>query len=356
MKIKLCLLGDNGVHMQRWLSAFSQDKQFEVYAISFHETIRIPNVNYFFLKKFLNNKLDYVLNIFRLKKILKQIQPDVLHAHYASSNGFLGALSGAYPFIVSIWGDDILYFPEESFITKHIMKYTLSKADRILVTSDFLKKSSLKYTDKLITVLPFGIDSNLFRPMQVKKYFKENDIVIGTVKSFYWQYGIEYLLQAFQILKNKNTHLPLKLLLVGGGVLESKFKKMAMDLKIDGDTIFTGSVPHSEAMNYHNMLDIFVALSVSESFGVSVLEASSCEKPVVVSNVGGLPEVVEDGKTGYIVPAKNPEAAALAIEKLILNKELRIKMGGNGREKVIREYEWKHSIQTMKQIYLEMLK
>jgi len=84
--------------------------------------------------------------------------------------------------------------------------------------------------------------------------------------------------------------------------------------------IFTGKVPYNEVPKYQNMLTISVSVSDSESFGVAILEASACEKPVVVSNVGGLTEVVEDGVTGIIVPPRNPEKTAEAIEKLLLDK------------------------------------
>jgi len=100
-----------------------------------------------------------------------------------------------------------------------------------------------------------------------------------------------------------------------------------------GNTVFTGKVNYGEVPKYHNMLTISVFPSIfeSESFGVSILEASACEKPVVVSNVGGLPEVVDDQKTGFIVPPKDPEKLAEAIEKLILNESLRLQIGKAGR-------------------------
>jgi len=86
-----------------------------------------------------------------------------------------------------------------------------------------------------------------------------------------------------------------------------------------------------------------------------VLEASACCKPVVVSNVGGLPEVVENGTTGYIVEKENPTLLTEAIGKLIVNKELRKQFGENGRKKVLEEYDWKKSVDKMISIYKECL-
>ena len=103
------------------------------------------------------------------------------------------------------------------------------------------------------------------------------------------------------------------------------------------------------------MLNIAVFPSLEESFGVSVIEASACEKPVVVSDVGGLPEVVEDNVTGFVIPKKNVDLLTDRIEKLLLDSELRIKLGQNGREKVKREFEWEICVDKMIGIYKKRL-
>ena len=117
-------------------------------------------------------------------------------------------------------------------------------------------------------------------------------------------------------------------------------------------------VDNSIVPDYLNMIDVYVALSIidSESFGVAIVEASACEIPVVVSNVGGLPEVVDDTITGFVVKSKNSQEAAKAIEKLILNKELRLKMGKAGRERVKELYNWEENVNQMINIYKSIVK
>ncbi|MCD7873785.1 MAG: glycosyltransferase [Acidaminococcaceae bacterium] len=145
--------------------------------------------------------------------------------------------------------------------------------------------------------------------------------------------------------------MPLKLLIVGEGSQKTYLKKLAEDLGIAEDSVFTGKIVHSLVPVYDNMLSISVSVSNSESFGVAVIEASACEKPVVVSNVGGLPEAVEDGVTGLIVPPRNPEKTALAIEKLILDSSLRAEMGKAGRKRAFQLYNWHNNVQQMISIY-----
>jgi glycosyltransferase involved in cell wall biosynthesis len=301
------------------------------------------------------SKLGYFKAIPRVRALVKSLQPDIVHAHFATSYGLLGALSSFHPFILSLWGADIFDFPLKSVLHRGLIKYNLSQADRVLSTSHVMAEETRKYTAKPIEVTPFGIDTDLFKPQPVKSLFEAKDIVIGTVKTLERKYGIDYLIRAFKLLKQKHPGLPLKLLIVGGGSQEKYLKSLTDELELSQDTVFTGRVSYDEVPSYHNMLTIFVALSTQESFGVAVIEASACEKPVVVANVGGLPEVVEDGVTGFVVPPRSPEQAAAAIEKLICDEALRQKMGKQGRERVKRLYNWPDNVAQMIDIYRRVL-
>jgi glycosyltransferase involved in cell wall biosynthesis len=126
-------------------------------------------------------------------------------------------------------------------------------------------------------------------------------------------------------------------------------------LGIEDDTIFTGFVQNNEIQKYHNIIDIFIVASLEESFGVAALEASSCGNPVVASNVGGLPEVVDQNKTGFLVEKENPDSIAEAIGKLIESPNLRSDMGKKGRQKVIDEYDWNNSVSKLISIYNSIL-
>lgn len=366
--MKILLLSDpSNPHTIRWANSL-QERGIDVFLFGlskfdtspYNPEIKMDSLN---TPAFVKNKLNgnflksiYLLKLPALKKVIKSFKPDILHSHYTASYGFLGSLSGFHPFINSIWGIDIYIFPKVSFIHKNIIQYALSKADAITSTSKMMAVEAKKYSNKDITVIPFGIDLEMLKPVKVKSLFDENDIVIGTVKQLEHKYGLEYLMKAFKLLKDKLKNISLKLLIVGSGSMESKLKKLSEDLNINNQTVFTGKIPHNKIVEYHNMMDIEVYLSDYESFGVSIIEASACEKPVVVSNVGGLPEVVDDGKTGFIVPPANPQKAAEAIEKLIVNINLREKFGKAGREKVSSLFRWDYNVNQMIDFYDLVLK
>ena len=370
MKIKVLLLADaNSPHTQKWARSLADNGvnviifSLGIYNNEFYKDypgIAVHSLN--FGSGFVSrtnrdiSKLKYLMSLPRLNQIIRSCKPDIVHAHYATSYGLLGALSGFHPYILSVWGSDIYIFPRRSIFHKQLVTFNLSKADRILATSYALSKETYKYTNKIIDIIPFGIDLNYFKPAMSDGLFAQKDVVIGVVKSLKKIYGIEYLIKAFAILKSRHKSLPLKLLIVGGGSYEQHLKKMVESLNIANDTLFTGTVTYDDIPKYQNMLSVSVTVSLSESFGVTVLEASACAKPVVVSNVGGLPEVVEDEVTGFIVEPENPKQTADAIEKIVLNKELQDRMGKAGRRRVRRLYNWDDNVKQMVKFYNDTLK
>lgn len=302
------------------------------------------------------SKLIYVRSIKKVRQLIKDFKPDILHSHYASSYGLVGAMSGFHPYIISVWGSDIFSFPHHSMIHNFFLKFNLSKADKILSTSLALKEEAAKYTKKEIFVTPFGVNTNKFYPQKVKKLFSDSSIVVGTIKTLEKRYGVEYLIKSFSKVRKKYLDKSLKLLIVGQGTMKKSLEKLVIKLGIEEDTLFTGYVRNDEIAQYHNMIDIFVVASLEESFGVAALEASSCGNPVVASNVGGLPEVIDQNKTGFLVEKGNPDSIAEAIGKLVDSPDLRRDMGKKGRQKVIDEYDWNNSVSNLISIYDSILK
>jgi glycosyltransferase involved in cell wall biosynthesis len=293
-------------------------------------------------------KLMYLMKVPLVRREIRLFKPDIVHAHFASSYGLLGSLSNFHPLILSVWGTDVFEFPEISPLHRALLRFNLSKADRVLSTSCIMARQTSKFTRKPIEVTPFGVDIRQLRP---RKREMRSGVTIGTVKALERQYGIDYLLRAFTILSQRNPLLTLNLLIVGGGSQRGPLESLAGRLGVKEKVTFTGNVPHGEIERWHNMIDISVFPSLSESFGVAAVEASACGNPVVASDVGGLPEVVEHGVTGFIVPPRDPYNTANAIEKLVLDSSLRAHMGSAGRDRIERLFNWDDNIRQMVEIY-----
>ena len=301
-------------------------------------------------------KLNYLSRRRKLKKAIRAFEPDILHAHYATSYGLLGALSRFHPYIISVWGSDIFSFPRKSFLHKLILKYNLKKADYVFSTSNVMKDETLKFTRRPVFVTPFGVDTDRFAPGKLTGVFKESDIVVGTVKSFESIYGIDVLVDAFVVAKKLKPQLPLKLLLVGDGSLTSKLKDQVRTAGIESDVFFAGKIPNAEVAQYHQMIDIFVSPSLEESFGVSVVEASACAKAIIAARTGGLLEVTKENETALIVRAGNAKETADAIIKFAESPELRKQFGQRARQFALDHFSWEKNLKTITVLYHQLIK
>jgi L-malate glycosyltransferase len=355
---KILLLADaNSNHIKKWGSTLSS-AGFKVSIFTLAENLnsgfwKQTNVEIYSFPHKQNNKLLYITALPKLKKVIKTVSPDILHAHYASSYGLLGALSSFHPFIISVWGSDIYEFPKQGILQNRIIKYNLSKANAIFSTSKSMADEAKKYTQTSIYITPFGIDCTIFKKSMGKEFFEKSTLVIGTIKSLEKVYGIDTLIRAFNIVHKKYSST--RLLICGSGSKEMEYKSLVKILGIDTVTLFTGKIPTDETPMYHNSIDIFVNISLTESFGVSVLESSACEKPVVAGRVGGLIETVKDQVTGIMVPPGNVEETVSAIIKLIENPGLAQKLGTNGREFVLKNYDWKENSKHIIDLYNKIL-
>jgi glycosyltransferase involved in cell wall biosynthesis len=364
----LILANSNSIHTKRWVISLSE-RDIEICLFSLEKNI---DRDYYLYSNiiihdcfFLNNtsvsgkfsKLSLIKYLPKLFRVIKEFKPDLVHAHYATSYGLLGVLSGFKPFLLSVWGADVFDFPKISFVHRLMIKFIFYRSNKILSTSNIMANEINIYTNKTIEITPFGVDLLKFKKFQTETIFLPENFVIGTVKTLSSKYGIEYLIKSFKQIIDKYPDYKLKLLLIGDGEDKDELIELCNDLKISKDVVFLGNIDNSLIPKYLNLMNIYVALSTldSESFGVAIVEASACELPVVVSNVGGLKEVVDNNVTGFVVKSKDSNDAASAIEKLLLSKKLRFEMGIAGREKVKSLYNWDENVSHVISIYKESL-
>ena len=360
--MRICYLADsNSIHTQKWVKYYLE-KGYEISLISFSKNQIKGAKNYHIKLPFPKSisqtgsrllKLQYFLTIPEIRKIVNQIKPNILHAHWATSYGITGCFVNYHPFVVSVWGSDIYEFPYKSFIHKWLIKKVFKSADRICSTSIAMSKEIAKFTEKKIFITPFGVDVKIFIPNNKKK--QSSSLTIGTIKSFEEKYGIEYLIRAFALLKKQLYDFNLQLELYGKGSQENYLKKLSDSLGLSNIVKFKGYISHDLVPNKFQHFDIAVFPSLSESFGVAAIEAQSCGVPVIVSNVGGLPEVVKDGETGIVVPSKDVKAFANKLFDLIVDEKKRIEYGKQARKHILNNYNWQNNANIMTDLYKGLL-
>ncbi len=338
----------NSTHTIKWV----RDLQ-KKYKILLFDWRPIDNSHYDNLENVIlinpkNNQLftlpffSYCKALLRIKKISNKLSPDLIHAHYASSYGLLGLRAKNTVLITSVWGTDLTDFPYKSIIHKQIIKYILKISDHIFVTSNFLSKQVkiLSGNDSLLT--PFGVEINK------KINNKKNDaFVFGTAKNITKFSGIDIAVKCFAKLKKNNPGEKMKYEIAGNGPYRKKIKSLIHKLGLENDINLRGYLPHEKINNFMSEIDVYINLAEKESFGVAVLEASAAGKPVIVSGVGGLPEIVVEGETGLIVNRNNESEIINAMHIFLKKDKKTINMGRDGQKFVEENYSWENSLRIM---------
>lgn len=345
MKKLVLLSSAESTHTIRWANSLSKHN-FEVMLISQHSLKQTLNSTVHFRKLRYEGEKGYFLNTMELKKLVDDFEPDFIHAHFASGYGTLAKNIGR-PYFLSVWGSDVYDFPSNK-LKKFLLERAINGAEKLFSTSECMKQQTAKFTNKKIEVIPFGVDVETFSPISGKK----NVFTIGIVKVIDHKYGIDTLLHAFSILRER-TDMSIHLKIIGDGPQLKQMKDLAQKLNINEDVSFLGWVDNIKLPEILNSFNVFVVPSRldSESFGVAAVEAGACELPCVVTNVGGLPEVVIDKKTGLVVNKESPAELAEAIHYILGNPNEASIMGRNARENVLEKYNWRDNVSKMVSFY-----
>ncbi|HXC04078.1 MAG TPA: glycosyltransferase, partial [Bacteroidia bacterium] len=234
--MKLLLLADiNSAHTIKWASALaSRGHEVGIFSCS------LPGYPWYRKVKGVQAFLE--AEGAKPVDVVQTFRPDILHAHYATRYGWIGRRTGFHPFVISAWGSDILEFPRKSVLHRFLLRYILGSADQLLATSHLLADAMKAYTTKVTEVLPFGIDTAFFTPVEHSR----KRVVIGTIKSLEEIYGIDTLLKAYALLRQSHPDLDLSLRITGKGSLEAVYKQLSRDLGIEQEVVFTGWVNYED--------------------------------------------------------------------------------------------------------------
>jgi glycosyltransferase involved in cell wall biosynthesis len=364
--MKICIISTiYNAHVIRWETILSSKGHDITIISSDPNPFMMPNVNVIecLMKSYEGycaRLLHQIIRTIRIRAIVKDINPDVVHIHsldyiHPLIFGIVNFITRSFPnLIVSTWGTDVI--GEEgvkpNWRGTYSKRFLLKQAKEITATSRYLarKTATLSPNGKKIHVIPFGIDCSTFQRLQ--KRLTKKKVRIGFIKSLAPKYGPDYLLKAFaEVLKKfPEVHL----IMVGHGSMDNYLRQLAAELNIEKHITFTGYWQYKEIPKILSKLDIFVMPSVEETFGVAALEAQAMEIPVVATKVGGVPEAVLDGKTGILVEPKNVGQLASAIKRLIENPDLRKRMGKNGRHYVLEYYNIADNVVLFEKLYKEI--
>ena len=301
---------------------------------------------------------------FVLRKLARQIRPDIINAHFASSYGLTARIAGAHPLLLNVWGSDVYAFPYKSLLNRQILKGNLLAADRIASTSEVMARQVRKLlgNDQLpIDITPFGVDVDRFCLARDYQHQENGAFIIGLVKTLKPVYGIEYLVRSIPLLLgqlhlfNPELAQQIRLHIYGEGPLESSLKDLVAKLGLSQIVSFKGYVEHSRLPEILSDMDLYCLSSLQESFGVSAIEAMASGLPIVATDTEGFRDIIRQEETGLLVPPADPQALANAMFKLCSDQSLRQSYGQAGLQRVKKLFDWEQNVTTMEQIYQEMV-
>lgn len=267
--------------------------------------------------------------------------------------------------------DDLVIYSNASsmalFLSRQIEKINYSFAKRIIVVVEGLKKKlkkEYKIEEAKFSVINSGANIGIFRPldrriMRRRLNLEENIHYVGFVGNFApWQ-GVDYLIEAIPKVIRKIPDI--QFLLIGGGILKKQLKEKVIKLGIEKFTRFMGYVSYHQVPAYINSFDLCVAPFTAKrniEIGCSPLklyEYLACGRPVIASDIKGVGDLLEKNNCGLAIKPENPDALAKGIIQLIKNKDLREKMGRNGRRIVESEYNWQNAARKTIEIFQSLV-
>jgi len=290
---------------------------------------------------------------------------DVIHAHWAIPTGpaaVLAARKLGIPSIITMHGGDVYVNPEQGYdfptrwYVRPALRWTLRHAGALTAITEDCRQHALRAgapADRIRLVFN-GTDLRRFSPDENgdRRSPRFGPNMIFACRQLFPRKGIRFLLEAAAQLKPRFPDL--KVVLAGDGFERPELVRLTEDLGLGPDVTFLGWVPNSELPPYYRAAALSVIPSLEEGFGIPAAEAMGCEVAVVASDAGGLPEVVEDGVTGLVVPRGDATALAQAIGSLLDDPERRRLMGQAGRARALRLFDWDRSAEQFEQLYREV--
>jgi N-acetyl-alpha-D-glucosaminyl L-malate synthase BshA len=286
---------------------------------------------------------------------------DIIHAHYAIPHATAAYLAArvlkneAPKIITTLHGTDItLIGQDRSFFS--ITKFSIEQSDGVTTVSRYLREETLKAFSlkKDIRVIPNFVDTDRFQPGGAgcarRRFANSDEKIIMHMSNFRQVKNAPDVVRAFKIIQQE---IPSRLILVGDGPDAGNVLNLVRDLGLSEKVIFLGN--QDRVQYILPLADLFLLPSASEAFGLAALEALSCGVPVVASNIGGLPELIEEGVTGFLLPAGDFEGMADKSIKILKDNDLAQKMSAAARQVALDKYQTGEMIARYQNYYEEII-
>lgn len=302
-------------------------------------------------------------------EVIKAGKLDLIHAHFAYPEGLVGAFckrETEKPLIITLHGYDIVVDTSVRYGIRldksmdYLVRFALNQADAVIGASVAVCEEAKRIVDDShkVHLIPNGVDLGRFNPrldgsqLRRKLGIDERPAVFS-LRRHEPKYGLEYLIRAVPIIRRSLKDV---VFVIGGvGPLLDIHRKLAEYLGVSDLVIFPGKIPQDELPAHYAMCNLTVVPSVQEAFGLVAAEAMACGKPIVATRVGGLPDQVIDGRNGFLVQPKSPEAIADRVVWLIEHPIEARRMGTEGRKLAEEKFDIDRRADSILNLYRTVL-
>ncbi len=376
--LRLCVLGDfDSIHTRRWLEPFVE-RGHEMHAVSYYRPqASLPGVQLHVLHdrgsraetagasqrnvaSRVPPNLLRLFNAFRyqrrgLTSQLRQIAPDIMHAHYVPEYGFFAATAGLHPLVVSAWGSDVLIDAGASRLSRWITGYTLRRADLVTSNNEFMSGRLREMgvpAEKLATIV-FGPDAFFLEgPESVNVRQTEADhppTIISTRSLDSPLYNVDLILRAMALLRARIPSV--RLLVAGAGRLRPRLETLTQELGLGESVRFIGFLDAAALRDAFTSSEVYVSVPNSDGTSVATLSAMAAGCLPVVSDLATQHEWIEDGVNGLLVPLGDADALAQRLGDALEDAPLRREAASRNRAVVAERGVWQKNALLMEEWY-----
>jgi L-malate glycosyltransferase len=248
-----------------------------------------------------------------LKRVIKQVKPDLIQAGPLHLSAYLAARSGFQPLVSMSWGYDLLYDAKRSPQVRRAIRYTLAHSAAMVGDCNTIRQLVASYgmPNERIVTFPWGIDLEHFRPAAKTLNFQPSTFNLLSTRAWEPIYGVDVIVRAFA--QAAKIRPELCLVMLGGGTQAALVRQILQDGGVLDKVQFPGWVGEDELPRFYQEADLYLSATHSDGASISLLEALACGTPVVVSDIPGNREWVEPGVQGWRFPDGDAEALARCI-------------------------------------------
>ena len=310
--------------------------------------------------------------IFHLFRLHRKHRFDLIHAFWLLPNGFIGAIISKLckvPLMVALRGSDI-FISKKNLFFRAMARWTLRQASMVtsVTPAFFADLEAFGVPAKKMRLIPNGSHPRLFPApsrsqlvaLRQRLSIPEGDVVIFALGRIVLKKGFDILIQALPLIQEQ---VPNVTVIIGGdGTDLGRLKTLVKELGVSASVRFPGTITRTDVAAYFHLCDLFTLPAIFDPKGNVdgcpnvILEAMACGKPVVASDISGIPVIVKEGETGILVKEKNIAELASALVALLTDKTKREQFGLAGQQRILNELTWEKAIEQIKDVYQHCVK